>query len=35
MFHRVRPAMQDDSGGGKIGGEVEVDATCIGRRARK
>ncbi|MGA3095991.1 MAG: IS1595 family transposase [Bryobacteraceae bacterium] len=34
MLHRVRLAMQDESFGGKIGGEVEVDETFIGGKAR-
>ena len=35
MLQRVRLAMQDDSnGGGKLGGEVEVDETFIGGKAR-
>jgi len=36
MLHRIRLAMQDsdDGGGGKIGGEVEVDETFIGGKAR-
>src|SRR3954454_179704 len=34
MLHRVRLAMKDNSGGGKLGGEVEVDETFIGRKAR-
>jgi hypothetical protein len=33
MLQRIRLAMQDDSGG-KIGGEVEVDETYIGGKAR-
>jgi transposase-like protein len=33
MLHRIRLAMQDETGG-KIGGEVEVDETFIGGRAR-
>src|ERR1039458_1991021 len=34
MLHRVRLAMQDENFGGKIGGEVEVDETFIGGKAR-
>lgn len=34
MLHRVRLAMQDDVTGGKLGGEVEVDETFIGGKAR-
>ena len=35
MLQRIRLAMQDDNGGGgKLGGEVEVDETFIGGRAR-
>ncbi len=34
MLHRIRLAMQDETGGGKIGGEVEVDETYIGGKAR-
>ena len=34
MLHRIRLAMQDDGGGGKLGGEVEVDETFIGGKAR-
>jgi transposase-like protein len=34
MLQRVRLAMQDDSTGGKMGGEVEVDETFIGGKAR-
>jgi len=33
MLHRIRTAMQDESGG-TIGGEVEVDETFIGGKAR-
>jgi len=33
MLHRIRLAMQDDSGG-KLGGDVEVDETYIGGKAR-
>jgi len=32
--HRIRLAMQDPSGGGMLSGEVEVDETFIGGRAR-
>ncbi len=34
MLHRARLAMQDDLSGGKLGGEVEVDETFIGGKAR-
>jgi transposase-like protein len=34
MLHRIRLAMQDEGDGGKIGGDVEVDETFIGGRAR-
>src|SRR3954471_7369247 len=34
MLHRVRLAMQNDFTGGKLGGEVEVDETFIGGKAR-
>lgn len=34
MLHRIRLAMQDDIDGGKLGGEVEVDETFIGGKAR-
>jgi transposase-like protein len=34
MLHRIRLAMQDEHGGGKLGGDVEVDETYIGGRAR-
>jgi transposase-like protein len=34
MLHRIRLAMQDDVTGGKLGGEVEVDETFIGGKAR-
>ena len=35
MLHRIRLAMQDDNnGGGKFAGEVEVDETYIGGKAR-
>ncbi len=34
MLHRVRLAMQDDLSGGLLGGEVEVDETFIGGKAR-
>ena len=33
MLHRIRLAMQDEMGG-KLGGHVEVDETCIGGKAR-
>lgn len=34
MLHRIRLAMQDDNGGGRLAGEVEVDETYIGGKAR-
>lgn len=34
MLHRVRYAMRDEHSGGKIGGEIEVDETFIGGKAR-
>jgi len=34
MLHRIRLAMQDEAHGGKLGGEVEVDETFIGGKAR-
>ena len=34
MMHRIRLAMQDDLTGGKLGGEVEIDETFIGGKAR-
>ena len=34
MLHRIRLAMQDIITGGKLGGEVEVDETFIGGKAR-
>ena len=34
MLQRIRLAMQDDDSGGKLGGEVEVDETYIGGKAR-
>jgi transposase-like protein len=34
MLHRIRLAMQDDNSGGKPGGDVEVDETYIGGKAR-
>lgn len=34
MLHRIRLAMQDDDTGGKISGDVEVDETFIGGKAR-
>ena len=34
MLHRVRLGMQDNQTGGKLGGEVEVDETFIGGKAR-
>jgi hypothetical protein len=34
MLQRIRLAMQDDFSGGNLGGEVEVDETFIGGKAR-
>jgi transposase-like protein len=34
MLHRIRLAMQDTNTGGKMGGDVEVDETFIGGKAR-
>jgi hypothetical protein len=34
MLHRIRLSMQDDLSGGMLGGEVEVDETFIGGKAR-
>jgi transposase-like protein len=34
MLHRIRLAMQDDLTGGNLGGEVEVDESFIGGKAR-
>src|ERR1017187_273409 len=34
MLHRIRLAMQNKEHGGKLGGEVEVDETFIGGKAR-
>lgn len=34
MLQRIRLAMQDDDGGGKLGGDVELDETFIGGKAR-
>jgi transposase-like protein len=34
MLQRIRLAMQDEENGGKLGGEVEVDETFIGGKAR-
>ena len=34
MLQRARLAMQDEVTGGKLGGEVEVDETFIGGKAR-
>src|SRR6202167_275439 len=34
MLQRIRLAMQDECYGGKLGGEVEVDETFIGGKAR-
>jgi transposase-like protein len=34
MLHRIRLAMQDTETGGKLGGDVEVDETYIGGKAR-
>jgi transposase-like protein len=35
MLHRIRLAMQDDTLGSKLSGEVEADETFIGGKARK
>src|SRR6185295_13079495 len=34
MLHRIRLAMQDTTDGGKLSGEVEIDETFIGGKAR-
>lgn len=34
LLHRIRLAMQDEQHGGKLGGEVEIDETFIGGKAR-
>jgi transposase-like protein len=34
LLHRIRLAMQDDLSGGSLGGEVEIDETFIGGKAR-
>ncbi|HEX4773784.1 MAG TPA: IS1595 family transposase [Bryobacteraceae bacterium] len=34
MLHRIRLAMQDDKKGGKLSGEVEIDESYIGGKAR-
>jgi transposase-like protein len=34
MLHRIRLGMQDDNSGGTLSGEVEVDETFIGGKAR-
>jgi len=34
MMHRIRLALQDPNNGGKLSGEVEVDETLIGGKAR-
>jgi transposase-like protein len=34
MLQRIRLAMQDENTGGKLGGEVEIDETFIGGKAR-
>ena len=34
MLHRIRLAMQGNNEGGKLSGEVEVDETSIGGKAR-
>jgi transposase-like protein len=34
MLHRIRLALQDDATGGKLSGQVEVDETFIGGKAR-
>ena len=34
MLHRIRLAMQDDRKGGKLSGEIEVDESFIGGKAR-
>jgi hypothetical protein len=34
MLHRVRLAVQDDDKGGKLSGEIEIDESFIGGKAR-
>ncbi len=34
MLHRIRLGLQDENTGGKLGGEVEVDETFVGGKAR-
>jgi hypothetical protein len=34
LDHRIRLAMQDEYRGGRLGGEIEVDETFIGGKAR-
>jgi transposase-like protein len=34
MLQRIRLALQDEQGGGKLGGEVEIDETFIGGKSR-
>jgi transposase-like protein len=34
MLHRIRLAMQDETTGGKLSGEVEIDETFIGAKSR-
>ena len=34
MLHRIRLAMQDDKKGGKLRGEIEIDESWIGGKAR-
>src|SRR5215212_4022733 len=34
MLQRIRLALQDSDGGGKLGGDVEIDETYIGGKAR-
>ena len=34
MLHRIRLALQDNITGGKLGGDVELDETYIGGKAR-
>jgi transposase-like protein len=34
MLHRIRLAMQDDKKGGKLSGEIEIDESFIGGKAR-
>jgi hypothetical protein len=35
MLQRIRLAMQDEKRGGKLSGEIEIDETFIGGKARK